>query len=335
MKKLLEVNTSYRDLIEMLIAPIRSKLLLTGIKLKVFNQLSEPRSAEAVAKAIGTDPRNTRLFLDSLAAIDLLQKKNGLYRNSSIAQVFLVEDRQTYLGELCLKIKDDSILEYLPKLVKEGRPPTLGTSFSEEISAHYVDIWASTELAGDAQLVVGIVSELPEFPSFQKMLDLGGGPGIIGMAIVVAHPSMKGIIFDLPSVVEVTKTFIKKYGLENRIEVLGGDFNRDSIGEGYDLILACSCLQFAKDIDSIVKKIYDALNEGGVFTSLFGFGLTHERTKPEFTVLNMLATALMGHDIGFDQGFIADSMLRIGFKSVRSRILDTPWGPWELDIARK
>jgi len=43
----------------------------------------------------------------------------------------------------------------------------------------------------------------------------------------------------------------------------------------------------------------------------------------------------MGQDIGLDQGFIADYMLRAGFKSMRSRTLDTPIGPMDLDIARK
>jgi hypothetical protein len=85
MKKLPEVNLTYENLYMMLIAPIRSQLLLTGIELKVFNELSEPKPSEDVAKALGTHPRNTKVFLDSLAAIDLLQKKEGLYGNSPIA----------------------------------------------------------------------------------------------------------------------------------------------------------------------------------------------------------------------------------------------------------
>ncbi len=59
MKKLPEVKAGYGDLYGMLIAPIRSRLLLTGIELKVFNELSEPKSADAVAEAMGTHPRNT------------------------------------------------------------------------------------------------------------------------------------------------------------------------------------------------------------------------------------------------------------------------------------
>ncbi|MDQ1280728.1 MAG: hypothetical protein QG670_1991 [Thermoproteota archaeon] len=88
MKKIPEVNQSIEDLF-MLSASIRSKLLLTGIELKVFNQLLKPMSADVVAKAIGTHLRNMEGFLDGLTAIDLLQKKNWMYRNSPIAAFFI------------------------------------------------------------------------------------------------------------------------------------------------------------------------------------------------------------------------------------------------------
>jgi len=332
MKKLPEVNQSFEDLFKTLFAPIRSKLLMTGIELKVFNALSEPKSADAVAQAIGTHPRNTGVFLDSLTAIDLLQKKNGLYRNSPITQAFLVEDSPTHLGAVLQQYHSATSLENLSKLIKEGPPPTPETTFSEEM---FAAVYASSERVCDAPIMVDVVSELPEFPSFRKMLDLGGGPGLIGMAIVATHPSMKGVIFDLPPMVKVAETFIKEYGMEDRMEALGGDGFRDSIGEGYDLVLACSSIQFFKDkLDSIVKKVYDALNPDGVFISYFS-GLTHEGTKPEIRVLELLSSALMGYDTSFNQGFVADSMLRVGFTSVRSRTLNTPWGPIDLDIARK
>jgi SAM-dependent methyltransferase len=335
--KLPELEDDYGKLYEMTFTPIRTKLLLTGIELKVFNYLSSPTSAEAVAQAIHTHAGNTRVFLDGLAAIDLVQKKKGLYQNTSLAQTFLVEASQTYLGQLLIFMASaNAPLENLTKLVKEGPPPEPETfRFSEEMLAQSAVMMVNIERAGDAQQVVQIVSELPEFSSFQKMLDLGAGPGLIGLSIVDAHPTMKGVVFDLPPVVKVAENFIKKYGLADRVEVLGGDFNRDAVGEGYDLVVTCNSLQFAKEVDSVVKKIYDALNPGGVCMSLFGFGQTHERTKPESLVLGLLPSALLGQDTGFDQGFIADSMLRVGFKSVCSRIVTSGWGQMELDIARK
>jgi len=119
------------------------------------------------------------------------------------------------------------------------------------------------------------------------------------------------------------------------MEVLGGDFNHDSIGEGYDLVWASGVLQFAVNIDSVVKKVYAALNPNGVFVSIYPFGQTHERTKPESIVLSLLSMALMGQEVEVEHGCVADSMLRAGFKSVRSRNLDTFMGPMELDIGRK
>ena len=332
-----EIKIDYGNLYEMLITPIRLKLLLTSIELKVFNELSKPKSYDVVAKTLSTDPTNTRLFLDGLTAIDLLEKKKGLYKNSAIAQTFLVEGGPTYLGRILPFIQPDAqVFENLTKLVREGplrQPET--PPFSEEAVAQGVVMMADAERAGYAQEALKIVLELPEFPSFQKMLDLGGGPGLIGMAIVDAHPNMKAVNFDLPPVVQKAKAYVKEYGMEGRMEVLAGDFNQDSIGEGYDLVWASGVLQFAFDIDYVVKKVYESLNPGGVFVSLYPFAHTHERTKPEPIILGLLSMALMGHEAGVEQGYIADSMKRAGFKSVHSQKFDTFLGSMDLDIARK
>ena len=318
----------------MLFAPIRSKLLLTGIELKVFNQLSEPKSADAVAQVLGTHPRTTAAFLNSLTAIDLLQKRHGLYSNAPIAQAFLVEESPTYVGAYLQMMPSQLCPENLLQLIKDGPPPLSDMAFSEEMFARE---YASIERAGYAQTIVDVVSKLPEFPSFRKLLDLGSGPGLIGMAIIAAHQSLRGVLFDLPPMVKAAETFIKEYGMEDRMEILSGDGFRDAIGKEYDLVLICNSLQADKDkFDTVVKKVYDALNPGGVFLSCFAGGLTDEGTKPEITALSVLSMALAGQDTGFfNQGYVADAMIRGGFKSVRSRTLDTPLGPMELDIARK
>ena len=338
MKELPEVNASFDELYGMLIAPIRSKLMLAGIEMKVFNHLSKPKSADAVAEAIGTHLENTRLFLDGLAACDLVTKKDGTYRNTTTAQEFLVEGSQTFMGPmLTITAQTFFAIDDLPKLVREGPPPPTHEAdmASGEIWTQYASAMANAERAGIARQAPEIISGLPEFPTLTKMLDLGGGPGLIGIAIVAAHPNMSGTIFDKPAMTVVAETAIKEYGLEDRMGVMGGDFIHDPIGEGYDLIWASSSLSLAKDeMDSLIAKIYDSLSPGGVFVVLHE-GLTHERTGPDAMVLSMMPLALTGQDMRFDQGFIADSMLRVGFRSVRSRTLDTDWGPMDLDIGRR
>ena len=337
MKQLPEVNASFADLYGILIAPIRSKLMLAGIKLGVFDHLSEPATADAVAAEIGIHPENTGLFLDGLAACDLVTKKDGTYQNTTIAQEFLVEGSQTFMGPmLTITAQTFFAIDDLPKLVREGPPPTPESDMADgDMWAQYAAAMANAERAGIARQAPEIISGLPEFPTLTKMLDLGGGPGLIGIAIVAAHPNMSGTIFDKPAMVRVAETAIKEYGLEDRMGVMGGDFIHDPIGEGYDLIWASSALSLAKDdMDSLIAKIHNSLSPGGVFVVLHE-GLTRERTGPDAMVLSMMPLALTGLDMRFDQGFIADSMLRVGFRSVRSSTLETDWGLMDLDVGRK
>jgi hypothetical protein len=84
----------------------------------------------------------------------------------------------------------------------------------------------------------------------------------------------------------------------------------------------------------IIQKIYDALNPGGIFISLHD-GLTNEMTKPEIMQLSWMTVGMLGMDLALKQGFIAKAMLRVGFKSVRTLTLDTPFGPMDMDIAIK
>ena len=338
MKGMPKLDVDCNELYASLYAPIRSKLLLAAIELKIFDELSKPSSAEAVAQAIDAHLQNTEIFLDGLVACDFLEKKNSLYWNTPASQAFLVEGSPTYMGTLLARSSQMMLsgLDDLPSLVKKGPHPSSKDADmgSEDVWAHFAKSMANYERVA-AQQVVKVISGLQEFPSFGRMLDLGGGPGIYGIAIVSGHPNMKGVIFDRPAVVKVAESFIKEYELEDRMDVMGGDYFHDSIGGGYDLIWACATLNFYKDnLDSLMQKIYSALNPGGVFVS-FQDGLTRERTKPSEMVLGMLSSTLMGQDMGFDQGFIADSMLRVGFKSVCSRTMNTPGGPMDLDIGRK
>jgi len=316
------------------LAPIKSRLLLTALELKVFDHLAEFKSAQEMAQSLGSHPRNTALFLDGLAAFDLVEKRCGKYRNSPLSQTFLVEGHLHFIGGLLtdqwrrnLSVLDD-LTTFVLKGPKELKVSKVPVEESGEALANY-------ERSGMAQKVSGIVEELPEFPSMKKVLDLGGGPGIIGMAVVASHPNMVGVIFELPQMAKVARKFVQEYGLEERMAVVEGDYNQDSIGQGYDLVLACASLYSSKkDLDSIVGKVYQALNPGGVFVSIHE-GLTQEDTKPEKMRLGWLTAELLGKDLSFSEGEIADSMIGVGFRSVRSRTIDTPVGEMDLDLGRK
>jgi len=339
MTGLSETPIDYGDLFQILMGPIKARLMMTGIELRVFNVLTSFRTAEDVAREIGAHPENTRRFLDALVTIDLLEKQNGLYRNLPITQTFLVEGPPTYVGALFQMIETRSVdpLKDLNRLVKEGPAgESAERAFaSQELWAELTRTSAAWAIGSMGQKVAEIISALPGFSDFRKMLDLGGGHGMFALYIVSRHPSMKGTVFDRTPVVEVAKEFIGKYGMGDRVGITAGDYMTDDIGQDYDLIWASSTLNFAKrDLDALIERIYRAVKPGGYFLSLQD-GMTHEHTKPD-TMLGHLADQLTtGVDFSLDQGAVADAALRCGFRWVRSRTIITPMGPMDMDIAHK
>jgi len=340
MKPLPDVEISYKPLYDIVRNPIAARLLMAGIELGIFDALEEFHPAENIAAALHTHPANTRRFLDALATIGLVEKRTGRFRNRPLAATFLVTSSPVYVGtqlngveQMCVKPLAD-----LPAMIRSG--PGLATG-APDISSEA--LWAEATRASAAWVTTGevgtkmaaMLAELPEFPGFRRMLDLGGGHGMFTLYFVQAHPEMTGVVFDRPAVVSVAEEFIKKYDMESRVSVMAGDYLTDSIGGGYDLIWACSTLNFAlPDIDPLVTKVFDALNPGGLFIA-FQDGLTHEGTRPEVMLGFLAETMRLDRDFSFRQGQIADAMLRCGFRSVRSHTIRTAMEEMDLDIARK
>ncbi|MGD8451941.1 MAG: methyltransferase [Phycisphaerae bacterium] len=337
MKHLPDPQLSFEPLTRMLYGAIPSRLLLAAIELDVFSHLTQPLSAEALAPRMHASPERARPFLDALVANDLLEKRAGRYGNTPIAEAFLVKGRPTYLGDVFLNISGymQPAFEALTALV-QARPAPPGEPRQPGGPDPETQIYANYQRAGRAQQAAAMISELPEFPRMRRMLDLGAGAGLIGLAIVAAHPTMTGVLFDRPDVVQVAQQYIHEYDLADRVTTIGGDYAVDPIGDGYDLIWSSYTLNFQRgNLDPIMHKIRAALTPGGVYVSM-SEGLTQDRTKPATLVNSMLAHSLAGSELTFDDGEIAQAMLRAGFRSVHSRHAASPcWhGPVVVDIAR-
>lgn len=328
----------YAPLMDTFLGAIHCNLLLVSIELKIFDHLTKPRTSLNIAEKINGHPENIRRFLNALVSVDLLSKSDGIYCNTKLANNYLVSSERTYLGGMLLDLAQMQMQnsEDMKRLVLEG-PPDLRPEQMigrEERWKQAAKNLVPYQKSGVASQAVAIISALPEFPAFRKMLDLGGGPGIIGQSIVSSHPHMTGVLFDLPMVVDAAESEIRNQGMENRMSILSGDYNIDSFGENYDLVWSSLNLYYAKNLTVLIRRIHESLNPGGIFVS-FHEGLTDEKTSPPDFVLSRLAISLGGQELIFEQGEIASAMLDAGFQYVASRTVQTPHGPVDVDIARK
>ncbi|WP_421902119.1 methyltransferase domain-containing protein [Maridesulfovibrio sp.] len=327
-------------LFELMVGPTRMAVLETAIIMKLPDILETTQEPKKIAKILKLKANESNLiyFLDAMTALGFVGKENGTYTNTPFSKSYLLTTSPTYLGGMVNNISQmqHRNLFRIPELIVQG-PPKLEIKDKldrEEKWKESARHLANYQKAGMAKRVASLISSLPEYPSIQRMLDLGCGPGIMCMEVVSNHPTMEGYLCDMPPLMEVAQKEIAAAGLETRMHTIAGDYNKVDFGHNYDLIWTSQTLYYVKDFSSMFSRIYNALNPGGLFLSLHE-GLACERTQPSDMVLSRLSLALEGQDVSFEQGEIASYLHESGFYAIEIRIMDLPFGPAELTIARK
>jgi precorrin-6B methylase 2 len=257
-----------------------TKILLTAVSLDVFSAL-EGRSCTApeAASKLGADERALGLVLNALVAIGLLTKDADGFANSDVAQRYLVRNRPGYVGHLLL-LHDAEWMHWgqLEQAVRTGRSPVTSHVFNTdpELGANVLAVLDRIGQQGGRSLAAGL-----QLDGVQRFLDLGGGAGTNAIACCTQCPQLQATVFDLPQTLKVTERVVKDAGLDSRIALLPGDFNRDSLGGPYDAILMSDILHYQgpETNAALVKKCAAHLKAGGRLFIKDRF-LDESRTSP-------------------------------------------------------
>jgi len=68
------------------------------------------------------------------------------------------------------------------------------------------------------------VARLHDFSPYARVADVGGSQGVLLAAVLRAHPSCRGILFDLPHVIEGARAQVEAEGLGQRMDLVAGSF---------------------------------------------------------------------------------------------------------------
>jgi len=240
------------------------KILLTAVKLDVFSLLDgQGRSAAELAKQLGADTRALELLLNALVAIRLLAKNETVYANTPVAQTHLVKHGPQYVGHLLL-LHDAEWDNWgkLEEAIKTGRSPVSRHVFETDpaLGANVLSVLhrIGQQSGPDLAKRLGLGQA-------RTMLDLGGGAGTNAIAFCRVYPTLSATVFDLATTLPLTERTVKEAGVEGRIALKSGDFNRDSLGGPYDVVLMSDILHYQNLATNaaLVKKIHAHLNPGG------------------------------------------------------------------------
>jgi predicted O-methyltransferase YrrM len=306
-----------------------TELILSALRLDIFSYLEDWSTSKVVSEKTGFNARNLELFLNVLSSIGMLEKNKALYRNTPQSNEYLNKNSSVYLGEYILFREKMMSLQHLDERIKQGPIQDIVVNNSG------VEVYDFYELARVSipeiyscriqPLIKSATIIFKDRPP-KKILDLGGGSGILAMELVNTFPSCKGVIFEHPSVAQLPHKIISEKKLSDKVSVLEGDFNTDDIGQGYDLIIASGIFDFAKDhLDELMEKLYNALTHNG-YLYVVTHNVSEDYQAPPQSILGWLSSHLDGLDLLLTKNTINQALTNHGFKRV---VLEDTKGTFE------
>lgn len=225
------------DLIE---AFRHSKTMFTAESLGIFDRLHEhPASASELAAALGLHAGALERLLDGCAALGLLGKENGIYRNHPVAEHYLRGDSPNTLSGY-VRYSDEALFRMWANLgdaMREGTPRWKQTFGID--GAIFGGFYRTDEamrnflrgMHGFGMLTSPSVVAAFDLSRFHRMVDLGGGTGHLAIAACQRYPQLRAAVFDLPRVAALARENIAQSGLADRVSAIDGDFFADELPE--------------------------------------------------------------------------------------------------------
>ena len=123
----------------------------------------------------------------------------------------------------------------------------------------------SALMAVSQPLIAGQVIDAYRFARHRRVLDIGGGEGVFLRTLAARVPHLAFGLFDLPAVVERARPHFAAAGIKERTALHGGDFLRNPLPGGFDLVTLVRVLHDHDDAPAmtLLRRIHAALPPGG------------------------------------------------------------------------
>ena len=217
-----------------------SQALHVAASLAVADHLKDgPKSAAVLARACDAHPRSLYRLLRALAAVGVFHENDDMEFSLTPVGFCLTSNAvgtrrnwARYIGRQGAWHAWGNLLHSIKS--GEGAYPV----------THGMDAWSYRQQHPEEQAIFDsamtanslsharAVLEAYDFKTFPRIVDIGGGQGLLLREILLACPASRGVLFDQPQVVAST-TLMTTPGLENRVETFAGSFF-DAIPPGAD-----------------------------------------------------------------------------------------------------
>lgn len=309
-----------------------SKTLLSAIELELFTLLAKkPLTQEEIGEQLGLHPRSRLDFLDALVALEMLERNNGTYHNTTETDLYLDKAKSSYIGGL-LEMANARLYQHWGSLtegLKTGQAQNEAKGSDTFFDILYSD---PTRLKSFLNAMTGLsmaaaqaIAKKFPFKDYQSFLDVGCAQGGLPVQIAQAHPHLKGGGFDIPVTGPIFEEYIASFGLSDRIKFHPGDFFKDPLPPAEVITMGHILHDWnLEEKKFLIGKAFDVLPEGGALI-IFEALIDDERRANAFGLLmslNMLIETPGGFD--FTGGDCCGWLKETGFRETRVEALAGP-----------
>lgn len=311
---------------------VYSQVLLAGVRLRLFDILAEGPQPEAkLAARLGLPRDATARLLAAAVALRLVARRGGgrfglgplgaaLVDNPAITEMVL-HNTMLYadLADPVALLRGDAggtaLARYWP--YADARDPT--ALFVDQVGAY------TRLMAASQPLVADEILDAYDLRQHRCLLDIGGGDGSFLCAAAARAPALDLRLFDLPAVAAQAEARLAAAGLATRARTFGGDFARDPLPSGADVVSLVRVIHDHDDATAahILRAARAALPAGGTLLLAEPMAGTRgaEAMGDAYFGLYLLA---MGRGRARTAARLTELLRAAGFGRVRARATHTP-----------
>lgn len=222
-----------QTLLQMLGGAILTQAIHAAALLNLADQVKDaPKSLEELSEATHIPARSLARLLRPLVTVGIFtEDETGVYAQSELSYL-LRSDVPYSLRNIALMYGDEwqwrpwEAFLYSLKTEEPAFEHLYGMSLWQYFhqqnadSGHIFDA-AMTSLAKQVNLAI---ASAYDFSQFRRLADVGGGEGSLLRAILRKSPSLEGVLFDQPSVLERAREQFSEDGLVERCSFVPGSF---------------------------------------------------------------------------------------------------------------
>lgn len=256
-----------------------------------------PRSSDDLAAAAGAHPDALYRLLRALASVDVLREEDGrLFALTPIGDGLRSDAPQSVAGWAAF-VGEPYYWQAWGALLHGVRT---GENAFQHVNG--VDPWTlrarepersasfDRAMASVSRQVAAAVIAAYDFGRFGTIVDVGGGNGAFLAAVLAAHPSTRGVLFDQPHVVSGAGPLLVAAGVADRCETVSGSFF-DAVPAGGDAYVLKAILHDWEDDDClrILRTCRRAMPDGAALLAVErDLGAPNAAPESKFSDLNML-----------------------------------------------